>query len=123
MTVKSDRWIRRITEESDFIRPFDAALVREVDGRRIISANASSNGYDVRLADDGSRYYLIPPQSYALGATVETFKMHHNVMVIAMSESTSSRSSKPVSPTVWASDFTGTFSNMDAQIGAYSKLS
>ena len=45
--------------EPDFIRPFDAALVREVDGRRIISAVASSNGYDVRLADDGSRYYLI----------------------------------------------------------------
>ena len=112
-----------MTEESHFIRPFDAALVREVDGRRIISAAASSYGYDMRTADDGSRYYLMLPQSYALGVTVETFKMPRNVMGIATSKSTYSRFSKPVSPTVWVSDFTGTFSNMDAQIGAYSKLS
>jgi len=106
-----------MAEESEFIQPFDAALVREVDGRRIISAGASSYGYDMRLADDGfrvfspihgreidpknfdaecliepplrtaddgSRYYLMPPQSYALGITVETFKMPRNVTGIAM---------------------------------------
>ena len=93
-----------MAEEAEFIQPFDAALVREADGRRIISAGASSYGYDMRLADDGfrvfspihgreidpkrfdeeclvepplrtaddgSRYYLMPPHSYALGVTVE----------------------------------------------------
>ena len=113
-----------MAEESDFIQPFDAALVREVDGRRIISAGASSYGYDMRLADDGfrvfspihgleidpkqfdeesliepplrtaddgSRYYLMPPQSYALGVTVETFKMPRNVTGIAMGKSTYAR--------------------------------
>ena len=133
MTVKSDRWIRRMAEEAEFIQPFDAALVREADGRRIISAGASSYGYDMRLADDGfrvfspihgreidpkrfdeeclvepplrtaddgSRYYLMPPHSYALGVTVETFKMPRNVTGIAMGKSTYSRFSKPVSATV-----------------------
>ena len=113
-----------MAEESQFIQPFDAALVREVDGRRIISAGASSYGYDMRLADDGfrvfspihgleidpkqfdeesliepplrtaddgSRYYLMPPQSYALGVTVETFKMPRNVTGIAMGKSTYAR--------------------------------
>src|ERR1041384_551496 len=108
MTVKSDRWIRRMAEEEQLIQPFEARLIREVSGTRIISAGASSYGYDMRLADDGfrvfspihgreidpkhfdegslvrshiraaddgSKYYLIPPTSYALGVTVETFKM------------------------------------------------
>src|SRR3989337_993232 len=112
MAVKSDRWIRRMALEQELISPFEPKLLREVDGRRIISAGASSYGYDMRLADDGfrvfspiyglaidpkqvdeesliepplrtaadgSRYYLMPPQSYALGVTVETFKMPRNV--------------------------------------------
>src|SRR2546423_15140125 len=55
MTVKSDRWIRRMCEEAQLIHPFEARLVREVAGMRIISAGASSYGYDMRLADDGFR--------------------------------------------------------------------
>ena len=57
MTVKSDRWIRRLAEEAQLIEPFEARLVREVEGRRIISAGASSYGYDMRLADDGFRVF------------------------------------------------------------------
>lgn len=140
MTVKSDRWIRRMAEESDFIQPFDAALVREVNGRRIISAGASSYGYDMRLADDGfrvfspihgleidpkrfdeetllepplrtaddgSRYYLMPPQSYALGVTVETFKMPRNVTGIAMGKSTYARVGLLVNTTPLEAGWTG----------------
>jgi dCTP deaminase len=36
MTVKSNRWIRRMAEEHQLIQPFDAMLVRESGGRRII---------------------------------------------------------------------------------------
>jgi hypothetical protein len=36
-----------MAEEAEFIQPFDAALVREADGRRLISAGASSYGYDM----------------------------------------------------------------------------
>ncbi len=32
MSVKSDRWIRRMAEEHQLIQPFEAALVREVGG-------------------------------------------------------------------------------------------
>src|SRR5206468_3106832 len=57
MTVKSDRWIRSMAEEAQLIHPFEARLVREVAGTRIISAGASSYGYDMRLADDGFRVF------------------------------------------------------------------
>ena len=132
MTVKSDRWIRRMAEESQLIAPFSAQLVREVQGRRIISAGASSYGYDMRLADDGfrvfspihgreidpkrfdegslvepplhttddgSQYYLLPPHSYALGVTVETFRMPRNVTAICMGKSTYARAGLIVNTT------------------------
>jgi dCTP deaminase len=133
MSVKSDRWIRRMAEEQQLIRPFDATLVRESAGRRIISAGASSYGYDMRLADDGfrvfspihgreidpknfddgslvepplretddgSKYYLLPPHSYALGISVETFRLPRSVAGICMCKSTHSRFSKPIFPAV-----------------------
>lgn len=57
MAVKSDKWIQRMAEEAKLIDPFDAKLVRELNGRRIISAGASSYGYDMRLAGDGFRVF------------------------------------------------------------------
>ena len=48
MSVKSDRWIRRMAEEAQLIHPFEAQLVREVAGTRIISAGASSYGQPKR---------------------------------------------------------------------------
>src|SRR4030095_12396188 len=53
MSIKSDLWLRRMAEEHQMIDPFLPELVREVNGTRIISAGASSYGYDMRLADDG----------------------------------------------------------------------
>ncbi len=121
-----------MAEQEQLIQPFDAQLVREVSGRRIISAGASSYGYDMRLADDGfrvfspihgreidpkkfdddslvepplqtsedgSRYYLMPPHSYALGVTVETFIMPRNVTGIAMGKSTYARAGLLVNTT------------------------
>ena len=57
MTIKSDLWLRRMVEENGMIEPFNSELVREVDGRKIISAGTSSYGYDMRLADDGFRIF------------------------------------------------------------------
>ncbi|HEX5708117.1 MAG TPA: dCTP deaminase [Pyrinomonadaceae bacterium] len=140
MTVKSDRWLRRMAEEESLIQPFDAQLVREVEGRRIISAGASSYGYDMRLADDGfrvfspitgreidpkkfndeslveppirtaddgSRYYLMPPHSYALGVTVETFKLPRNVTGLAVGKSTYARAGLLVNTTPLEAGWTG----------------
>lgn len=140
MTVKSDRWIRRIVEESQLIHPFDGKLVREVDGRRIISSGASSYGYDMRLADDGfrvfspvygreidpkrfdeeslvepplrttddgSKYYLMPPHSYALGVSVETFRMPRNVTGICLGKSSYARAGLLVNTTPLEAGWTG----------------
>ena len=140
MTIKSDAWIRRAATEARLIDPFEPELLREVQGRRIISAGASSYGYDMRLADDGfrvfspihgreidpkrfdeeslieppirttddgSRYYLMPPHSYALGVTVETFRMPRNVTGIAMGKSTYARAGLLVNTTPLEAGWTG----------------
>jgi len=111
--------------EHGLITPFEDGLVREVEGRRIISAGLSSYGYDLRLAADGfrvfspiasaeidpknfdqnslfdvplraaadgSRYWLLPPHSYALGVTVETFNMPRNVIAYCLGKSSYARS-------------------------------
>lgn len=57
MTIKSDVWLRKMAEEHQMITPFLPNLVREVDGRKIISAGCSSYGYDMRLADDGFKIF------------------------------------------------------------------
>lgn len=125
MSVKSDKWILRMCREQQLIAPFEDKLIREVNGRRIISAGLSSYGYDLRLAPDGfrvfspiasveidpkhfddssliesplktaadgSQYWLMPPHSYALGVTVETFNMPRNVIGICLGKSTFARS-------------------------------
>lgn len=125
MSVKSDRWILQMCREHGLITPFEEGLVREVEGRRIISAGLSSYGYDLRLAADGfrvfspiasaeidpknfdqnslfdvplraaadgSRYWLLPPHSYALGVTVETFNMPRNVIAYCLGKSSYARS-------------------------------
>ena len=132
MSVKSDRWILRMCREQEMIVPFEERLIREIDGRRIISAGLSSYGYDLRLApdgfrvfspiasavidpknfdedslisapprtsDDGSKYWLLPPHSYALGVTVETFKIPRNVIAFCMGKSTYARSGLIVNTT------------------------
>lgn len=140
MAIKSDVWIRRMAEEEQLISPFESKLVREVAGRRIISAGASSYGYDMRLADDGfkvfspvhgteidpkifddsslvepplrtaddgAQYYLLPPHSYGLGVTVETFRMPRNVTGIAIGKSTYARAGLLVNTTPLEAGWTG----------------
>ncbi|MBP6823850.1 MAG: dCTP deaminase [Acidobacteria bacterium] len=132
MSVKSDRWILQMCQEHQMISPFEAGLMREFEGHRIISAGLSSYGYDLRLAsdgfrvfspiasseidpknfdekslieaplrkaEDGSLYWLLPPHSYALGATVETFNMPRNVIGICLGKSTYARSGLIVNTT------------------------
>ncbi|MCY3730297.1 MAG: dCTP deaminase, partial [Rhodospirillaceae bacterium] len=37
MTIKSDRWIRRMAAEQGMIEPFENDQVRAIDGLRVIS--------------------------------------------------------------------------------------
>jgi Deoxycytidine deaminase len=53
MSIKADRWIRRMAESQGMIEPFVPGQVREGPrGDRLISYGTSSYGYDVRCADE-----------------------------------------------------------------------
>jgi dCTP deaminase len=48
MSIKSDRWIRKMALESGMINPFSEKQVRA----GIVSFGLSSYGYDLRVADE-----------------------------------------------------------------------
>ena len=52
MSIKSDKWIRRMAAAHGMIEPFESGQVREVEGRKIVSYGTSSYGYDVRCSDE-----------------------------------------------------------------------
>ena len=52
MTIKADKWIRRMAQEHGMIEPFEAGQVREANGHRIVSYGTSSYGYDIRCSDE-----------------------------------------------------------------------
>ncbi len=116
MTIKSDKWIRRMAAEG-MIEPFEAGQVRHGDdGARIISFGTSSYGYDVRCADefkvftninsatvdpkafDESSFVdvkgdccVIPPNSFALARTIEYFRIPRSVLTVCLGKSTYAR--------------------------------
>ena len=117
MSIKSDKWIRRMAAAHNMIEPFEPGLVREADGRKIVSYGTSSYGYDIRCADEfrvftninstivdpknfdpqsfvevsGKGYCLIPPNSFALARTVEYFRIPRNVLTVCLGKSTYAR--------------------------------
>ena len=52
MSIKSDRWIRRMAESHGMIEPFEPGQVRVANGHKIVSYGTSSYGYDVRCAGE-----------------------------------------------------------------------
>src|SRR5690606_17360384 len=52
MSIKSDKWIRRMALEHGMIEPFVERQVRDAGSERVISYGVSSYGYDVRCADE-----------------------------------------------------------------------
>ncbi len=118
LSIKADRWIRRMAEEHGMIEPFEAQQVRQRDpnGARVISYGVSSYGYDVRCSDEfkiftnvhsatvdpkhfDSRSFvdvrgdscIIPPNSFVLARTVEYFRIPRNVLTICLGKSTYAR--------------------------------
>jgi dCTP deaminase len=116
VSIKSDRWIRRMVEEQGMIDPFEPGQVRERDGQRLISFGTSSYGYDVRCSrefkvftninsatvdpknfDENSFVHVesdvcvIPPNSFALASTVEYFRIPRNVLTVCLGKSTYAR--------------------------------
>ena len=116
MSIKSDKWIRRMAEQHGLIEPFEPNQVREVDGQRVISYGTSSYGYDIRCAPEFKVFTnihstvvdpknfdeksfvdfhddvcIIPPNSFALARTLEYFRIPRNVLTICLGKSTYAR--------------------------------
>jgi len=112
MGVQPDHWIRRMATEHAMIEPFVESQRRE----GTISYGLSSFGYDARVADDfrvftnvdnalvdpknfSERGFverrgetcIIPPNSFALGHTIEYFRIPRDVLVICLGKSTYAR--------------------------------
>ncbi len=115
MSIKSDKWIRRMAEQG-MIEPFEPGQVRGNEGGRIISYGTSSYGYDVRCSEEfkvftniysatvdpkefdeksfvdiHGDYCIIPPNSFALARTVEYFRIPRNVLTVCLGKSTYAR--------------------------------
>jgi len=116
MSIKSDKWIRRMAQEHGMIEPFVERQVRGEQDSRVISFGVSSYGYDVRCADEfkvftninsatvdpknfdagsfvdiKSDVCIIPPNSFALARTVEYFRIPRDVLTICLGKSTYAR--------------------------------
>ena len=117
MSIKSDRWIRRMAASHGMIEPFEPGQVREAGGQQIVSYGTSSYGYDVRCAAEFKIFTninstivdpknfdtrslrrlrradvcIIPPNSFALARTVEYFRIPRNVLTVCLGKSTYAR--------------------------------
>lgn len=116
MSVKSDKWIRRMAEQEGMIEPFEPGQVKDNNGERLISYGTSSYGYDVRCSDEfkiftnvhsatvdpkgfdpksfvdvKADFCIIPPNAFALARTVEYFRIPRNVLTICLGKSTYAR--------------------------------
>ncbi len=112
MSIKSDRWIRRMAREHGMIEPFADAQVRH----GVISYGVSSYGYDMRVAREFKIFTnalsvivdpkafdpksfvsfegdacIVPPNSFALARSVEYFRIPRDVLTICVGKSTYAR--------------------------------
>jgi dCTP deaminase len=97
MSIKSDRWIRRMAAQG-MIDPFEPNQVRVANGGKIVSYGTSSYGYDDPKDFDSGNFVdvqapicIIPPNSFALARTVEYFRIPRNVLTICLGKSTYAR--------------------------------
>ncbi|MBV1915304.1 MAG: dCTP deaminase [Pseudomonadales bacterium] len=117
MSIKSDRWIQRMSEQQGMIEPYVKEQVKvDASGEKLISYGTSSYGYDVRCAAEFKVFTnihsaivdpkdfdekslvtieddvcIIPPNSFALARTVEYFRIPKNVLTICLGKSTYAR--------------------------------
>ncbi|MBP2681471.1 MAG: dcd, partial [Candidatus Krumholzibacteriota bacterium] len=112
MSIKPDKWIERMAREHRMIEPFADRQVKDTK----VSYGLSSYGYDVRISDEFKIFTninstvvdpkefdpkafidfkgdvcIIPPNSFALGRSVEYFRIPRNVITICLGKSTYAR--------------------------------
>ena len=112
MSIQNDRWITEMATSHGMIEPFESSQVR--DG--VISYGVSSYGYDMRVAREFRIFTnvlnsivdpkafdpksfvefegdvcIVPPHSFALGRSVEYFRIPRDVVTITVGKSTYAR--------------------------------
>ena len=112
MSVRPDHWIEKMAREHGMIEPFESS--QKSDG--VISYGISSYGYDLRVSDEFKIFTnvnnavvdpknfdetsfvdfkgdvcIIPPNSFALGRSVEYFRIPRNVITVCLGKSTYAR--------------------------------
>ena len=112
MSIKSDKWIKKMSTESGMIEPFIDTQIKDCS----ISYGLSSYGYDIRVSDEykiftnvnnsivdpknfDSKSFvdfkgdvcIVPPNSFALARSIEFFKIPRNVLTICLGKSTYAR--------------------------------
>ncbi|MBI2316121.1 MAG: dCTP deaminase [Betaproteobacteria bacterium] len=116
MTIKSDKWIRRMAQEFRMIEPFESGQVSRANDQRVVSYGTSSYGYDMRCSNEFKIFTninstivdpknfddrsfvdfsgdvcIIPPNAFARARTVEYFRIPRNVLVVCLGKSTYAR--------------------------------
>ena len=129
MTIKPDRWIRKMAVEKKMIEPFEDRQVRA----GVISYGLSSYGYDLRVAEDFKIFTnvnstvidpknfdersfvdykgavcVVPPNSFALARTVEYLRIPRRVLTICLGKSTYARCGIIVNVTPFEPEWEGT---------------
>jgi dCTP deaminase len=112
MSIKADKWIKRMALEHQMIDPFVDSQVRS----GAISYGVSSYGYDVRVGDEFKVFTnvyntvvdpkhfdpksfvdikadvcIIPPNSFALASTIEYFRIPRDILTVCLGKSTYAR--------------------------------
>jgi len=128
MSIKSDKWIRRMATEHHMIEPFVDGQVKE----GVISYGLSSYGYDIRVSDEFKIFTnvhsaivdpknfnpksfvdfqgevcVIPPNSFVLAQTVEYFRIPRDVLTICVGKSTYARCGLIVNVTPFEPEWQG----------------
>jgi dCTP deaminase len=112
VSIKADRWIKRMALEHRMIEPFVDSQMRS----GVISYGVSSYGYDIRVGDEFKVFTnvyntvvdpknfdpksfvdikadvcIIPPNSFALASTIEYFRIPRDILTVCLGKSTYAR--------------------------------
>jgi len=129
VTIKSDRWIRRMALEHGMIEPFVDSQIQA----GVVSYGLSSYGYDIRVADEFKVFTninntvvdpkhfdprsfvdikgdtcIVPPNSFALARTIEYFRIPRDVLTVCLGKSTYARCGIIVNVTPFEPEWEGT---------------
>lgn len=128
MGVLPDHWIREMARTHRMIEPYAEPQLRKVG----ISFGVSSYGYDFRLSDEykipqlqstpfldpkamenisfsdlEARSCLVPPHSFALGRSLEYFRIPRDILAICFGKSTYARCGLVVNVTPFEPEWEG----------------